>query len=143
MTDEQLEKIAYLNRAFHIDNKIKALEAVRLRNKSIAERCTASYENAGGSSGSHDNNQEQIIHQICDDDIKIAEQLKSLLECRRDIQKAIACVQNDELETILSMRYLAYMNVQAIADELHYDKRTIIRKHIKALDKIRISECCH
>ncbi|MCQ2464370.1 MAG: DUF1492 domain-containing protein [Oscillospiraceae bacterium] len=141
MTDEQLEKIAYLNRAFHADNKIKALEATRKQNKSIAERCTASYENSGGSSGSHDNSQERILHQICDDDMKITQMFHDLVECRRDIQNAIACVQNDELETILNMRYLAYMSVQQIADELHYDKRTILRKHLKAIDQIAIKSC--
>lgn len=138
MTEEQMAKIAYMNSAFHLDNKVKALEAIRLKNKSIAERCTASYENLGGSSGTHENSQERILHQLCDDDIKIAEELKKLLECRRDIRKAISKVNNDELETILNMRYLAYMNVQDIADELHYDKRTILRKHLKAIDRVEI-----
>lgn len=137
MTDEQLEKIAYLNRAFYADNKIKALEAVRLRNKSIAERCTASYENSGGTSGGHENSQERILHQICDDDLKIAEQIDNLLNCRRDVQTAIAEVKNDEYETILYMRYLAYMGMQEIADTLHYDRKTITRKHLSALDKVK------
>lgn len=141
MTEEQLEKIAYLNRAFHADNKIRALEAIRMKNKSIAERCTASYENSGGSSETHINSQEQILHQICDDDMKIAQMLRELVECRGDIQNAISYVKNDELETILNMRYLAYMSVQEIADELHYDKRTILRKHLKALDRVDIKSC--
>lgn len=141
MTDEQLEKIKWLNRAFYADNKIKSLEEVQKKNRSIAERCTASYENTGGSSGTHDNSQEKIIHQICDDDMKISEQLEELRRCRTDIQRAITAIHNDELETILNMRYLAYMHVQDIADTLHYDRQTIHRKHKKALDLVEITRC--
>lgn len=136
MTEEQLEKIAWLNRAFHADNKIKALEAIRERNKSIAERCTATYDSSG-SSGTHENSQEAIIHAICDDNIKIQERLKELMSYRTEIKNAIERLDNDELETIMNMRYLAYMKPYQIADALHYDRKTIQRKHKAALDIIK------
>lgn len=136
MTEEQLEKISWLNRAFHADNKIKVLEAIRERNRSIAERCTATYDGSGGS-GTHENSQEAIIHAICDDNIKIQERLRELMSYRAEIKSAIERLGNDELETIMSMRYLAYMKPYQIAEVLHYDRKTIQRKHKTALDLIK------
>lgn len=138
MTDEQLLKIQWLNRAFHINNKIKALEETLKQNRSIAERCTASYENSGGSSGSHDNSQEKIIHQLIDEENKIRSQFDELISIRDEIKGAITSLNNDEYETILYMRYLAYKKTQEIADTMHYDRKTIYRKYIKALDLINV-----
>ena len=142
MTDEQRAKTAWLNRAFYADNKIKALEEVRKKNKSIAERCTASYESDGTTSGSHNNSQEKILHQLCDDDLKIQTEYRELCAVRDEIRDAITAVHNDEYETILYMRHLAYMTVQAIAEDLHYDRKTIQRKYIRALDLIETVGKC-
>lgn len=136
LTEEQMEKINWLNRAFYADNMIKALEAIRERNKSIAERCTASYD-SNGSSGSYANSQETIIHTICDDNIRIQKQLDELIICRAEIKEAIEGIGNAELVTIMNMRYLAYMKPYQIAEALHYDRKTIQRKHKTALDLIR------
>lgn len=137
MTEEQTIKVQWLNRAFYVNNKIKALEEALKQNRSIAERCTASYENSGGSSGSHDNSQEKIIHQIIDEGNGIRVQLEELMSIREEIKAAITALNNDEYEAILCMRYLAYKKTQEIADVMHYDRKTIYRKYIKALDLIR------
>jgi len=137
MTEEQTIKVQWLNRAFYVNNKIKALEEALKQNRSIAERCTASYENSGGSSGSHDNSQEKIIHQIIDEGDRIRAQLEELMSIREEIKSAITALNNDEYEAILCMRYLAYKKTQEIADAMHYDRKTIYRKYIKALDLIR------
>ena len=143
MTEEQKEIRKWLNRAFYVNNKIKALETVRDRNRALATKCTASYESDGSTSGSQDNSKEKIIHEICDNDLAIRKELDSLVKIRTDISKKISELQNDELETILSMRYLGYMSMQQIADQMHYDRRTIQRKYIIALDKIKDVIECH
>lgn len=143
MTEEQKEIRKWLNRAFYVNNKIKALEAVRERNRALATKCTASYENDGSTSESHDNSKEKIIHEICDNDLAIRKELDSLVKIRTEISKKISGLENDELETILSMRYLGYMSMQQIADQMHYDRRTIQRKYIIALDKIKDVIECH
>ena len=143
MTEEQKEIRKWLNRAFYVNNKIKALEAVRERNRALATKCTASYESDGSTSGSQDNSKEKIIHEICDNDLAIRKELDSLVKIRTEISKKISDLENDELETILSMRYLGYMSMQQIADQMHYDRRTIQRKYIIALDKIKDVIECH
>ena len=143
MTEEQKEIRKWLNRAFYVNNKIKALEAVRERNRALATKCTASYESDGSTSGSQDNSKEKIIHEICDNDLAIRKELDSLVKIRTEISKKISGLENDELETILSMRYLGYISMQQIADQMHYDRRTIQRKYIIALDKIKDVIECH
>ena len=143
MTEEQKEIRKWLNRAFYVNNKIKALEAVRERNRALATKCAASYESDGSTSGSQDNSKEKIIHEICDNDLAIRKELDSLVKIRTEISKKISGLENDELETILSMRYLGYMSMQQIADQMHYDRRTIQRKYIIALDKIKDVIECH
>ena len=143
MTEEQKEIRKWLNRAFYVNNKIKALEAVRERNRALATKCTASYESDGSTSGSQDNSKEKINHEICDNDLAIRKELDSLVKIRTEISKKISGLENDELETILSMRYLGYMSMQQIADQMHYDRRTIQRKYIIALDKIKDVIECH
>lgn len=136
MTDEQLDKIEWLNRAFRIDKKVTALLAVQEQNRSLACRCTASYENDGTSSGSHSNSQEAILHKICDGSIEIQQMIDYLADVRKEIFDTISSVGDDDLEAILFQRYLAYKSIQEIAESMHYDRKTIQRKHAKALDKI-------
>ena len=141
MTEQQEKIVSWLNRAFYAEHKARALEAALDRNREIAERCTASYESVG-SSGTHVNSQELNIHRLCDDNARIRDQLRELVVLRKEIETAIFSVENDEYESILSMRYLSYMTMQQIADELHYDKRTVQRKHMRAID-VLIQKSCH
>ncbi|MDO5559408.1 MAG: hypothetical protein Q4F95_07385 [Oscillospiraceae bacterium] len=130
MTEEQLQKVDWLNRAFRTDQKVSALIAVQKQNKSLACRCTAVYDN------NEHMNQEEILHKICDDSMRIDKLIDELIDTRKEIYSTITAVGDDELEAILYHRYLAYMSIQQIADIMHYDRKTIQRKHIKALDKI-------
>ena len=136
MTEEQLKKIDWLNRAFRADQKVNALIAVQEQNKSLACRCTATYGGDGSTSGSHTNSQEAILHKICDQSIEIDFLIDHLADMRKEIGNVIATVGDDELEAILYQRYLAYKSIQEIADSMHYDRKTIQRKHVKSLDKI-------
>ena len=139
VTEEQVGIIKWLNRAFYADNKIKALEAVREKNRALEAKYSISYEHDSSESGKHDNSQERILHEIGDNDLAIKQELDALVGVRTEISQAIKQLNNDELETILNMRYLGYMNMQQIADKLHYDRKTIQRKHIVAIDKIKMS----
>ena len=136
MTEEQIETSKWLNRAHDIEETVKALEAVREKNRSIAERCTVSYSSEGCASPSKDNSQERIIHQLCDDNAKIIERLGELLEVRAEICDAIRTLGSPKIEAVLNMRYLAYMRMSDIALHLGIDERTAIRRHLKGLEII-------
>ena len=116
MTEEQLKKIDWLNRAFHADLKANALMAVQEQERKTMLSLGVS--------------EEKISSKAIDDVID------RLIDVRVEISNAIVGINDCELEAILNYRYLAYKNMQDIADLMHYDKSTVQRKHKKAIDKI-------
>lgn len=136
MTEEQVKTSKWLDRARNADNIIKALEAVHIKDRSIAERCTVLYDSSGGSSGSGDNSVERAVHQLCDDSLKIRMRIDELRSIRAEITGMIEAVSDQELKTVLYMRYLAYMRMYEIAEATGCDRKTVQRRHLKALDII-------
>ncbi|MGN0614199.1 MAG: sigma factor-like helix-turn-helix DNA-binding protein [Porcipelethomonas sp.] len=41
-----------------------------------------------------------------------------------------------EIEAIFNYRYLDYLTMEEIAKEMHYDERTIRRKHNNSIEKL-------
>ena len=116
MTEEQLKKIDWLNRAFHADLKANALMAAQEQERKTMLSLGVS--------------EEKISSKAIDDVID------RLVDVRVEISNAIVGINDCELEAILNYRYLAYKNMQDIADLMHYDKSTVQRKHKKAIEKI-------
>ena len=116
MTEEQKRKTQWLNRAYYADRKIESLKKLREVNEKYRDETTES--------------------QIKRDTERINIELTRIMKYKDEIENAIAEVKDDELEAILNMRYLCYMNVSEIADTMFYDRKTIQRKHLKALDRI-------
>lgn len=55
-----------------------------------------------------------------------------------EIKKAIAELCDPELEALLIHRYLDQETFEKIAEREKMDERTVYRKHLKALDQIKI-----
>ena len=137
MNTKQLEVIAFLNKAFHLEKNITALVAVHESNISLAERCTASYENSGaGRAINNENSQENIIHKIIDLSAKINNEIDKLIDARNEVSELINTLDNAEYKAILTRRYLLYQSMQEIADVMNYSGKTIQRKHKQAIDNI-------
>ena len=130
MTPEQERKKEWLNRAFYADQKIKALEAVQIEDTALVtkykEKCTNLQELAS------------FTEELEKRERELRRSLDGLQLIREEIRVAIKAVHNPEAESILNMKYLGYMKTCEIADKLNYDRRTIQRKHIEALDSITI-----
>lgn len=116
MTIEQLEKIEWLNRAFRADLKANALMAVQEQERKMVLSLGV--------------NEEKIKSKMIDDVID------ELVDVRVEISDAIDSLNDYEYEAILNYRYLAYKNMQDIADLMHYDKSTVQRKHKKAIEML-------
>ena len=138
MTTEQLAKIQWLNRAFHAEKNYKAWLAKLERDQSIAERLTRSGDGTGSPSG---NSTEISLIQLADTEKRTLERLQELVRIREEITAVIQAIPDLDAQTILIRHYLAYETFEQIAERMHYDKRTIQRKHKQALDKIVIE--CH
>lgn len=138
MTIDQLAKIQWLNRAFHAEKNYKAWLAKLERDQSIAERLTRSGDGTGKTS---ENSTETALIQLAETKHRTQDRLHELLQVREEITAVIHAIPDLDAQTILIRHYLAYETFEQIAERMHYDKRTIQRKHKQALDKIVIE--CH
>lgn len=137
MTEEQLKKIRWLNRAFHAEKSYKAWVAKLERDRSIAKRITRGLESTGGGSpGGAGNNTEDALIRLADTERGVQDRLRALAGIREEITQAIITVEDYDMQAILVRHYLAYETFDVIAERMHYDKRTIQRKHKAAIDKI-------
>ena len=141
MTIQQLEMINYLNQAFYLDKKNKALIAEKKQNVSLSQRCTANYEMQEGYSPSKTNNQENILHKILAQGEEIERQFKGIIETREKITNLINTIDNADQNTILRMRYLGYITMAEIAENMNCEIRTVQRKHKDAISKLVKCHC--
>ena len=134
MTQEQLTKIRWLNRAFHAEKAAKAWLAKLERDRSLAERISRGL--SSGSGGAPGNSTEDALIRLADTERETQERLRALAAIREEITQAIAAVENYDMQAILVRHYLAYETFELIAEKMHYDERTIRRKHKAAIEKI-------
>ncbi|MDE6730771.1 MAG: hypothetical protein K2J71_08370 [Oscillospiraceae bacterium] len=65
------------------------------------------------------------------------QELEKLARTRQEISDHIAQVPDLELRAILERKYLACQTMAQIAEAMHFDLRTVQRKHKKALDFLK------
>lgn len=139
MTLEQMETSAWLNRAFYKDKKVRALRSLLERDRARAQGLTVNYGGVDkGRSDSRENGVEAAM-QICAQTEK--EYDASLCEyeaIRREVKAVINGLHDDVLEALLTYRYLEGLPMEEIAERMHYDSRTILRKHKIGLDKLSL-----
>ncbi len=137
MAVQQLEMIAWLNRAFYAEKKVKALESLRNSDRERAQRITANYEgNDKGKSDTRLNGTEEALITLAESEEKYDNALKEYSLMRQEIEKAIENLHNPVIEAIFIYRYLEYLSMEQIAEAMNYDLRTIQRKHKYGLEKL-------
>lgn len=134
MTDEQLKKSGYLNQAYYIKRKIDALNEVRKRNKFGI----VNYKSDGTKASGGYNREELRMMKILELDEKISAETDKLNRMLNEIYDAISTVDDIELNTLLTYRYILFLTIDAIAEKMNYDEKTIRRKLKKALDKVAL-----
>lgn len=135
MTDEQLKKIAYLNQAYYIRRKINALNEVRTRNKINS---AVNYKSDGTQHTGGYNKEEMRMMKILELDEKISAETDKLNKTLNEIYDVISTVDDIELNTLLTYRYILFLKIDEIAEKMHYDEKTVRRKLKKALNKIAL-----
>ena len=137
MTIEHLEKIAWLNRAFYAEKKVKALESIRKRDRERTQQITANYEGKDkGKSDGRKNGVEEALMMLAESDEKYDNALHDYSVLRKEIETAIESLHDDELETVLIYRYLDYKDMEQIAECMNYSLSTVKRRYKKAIEKI-------
>lgn len=136
MTCEQLQKIAWLNRAFYADKKAKAWLAKLEQDRSFAERISKSFSGSG--SYQSGNSTEDALIRLAETERHTQEKLAELVKIREEIMLAIEKIPDDDMQTILMRHYLKYETWETVAQKMHYSVRNIKYKHKAALDKLCI-----
>lgn len=126
----------YLNQAFFLDKQINSLIKVKEETVSLAQRCTANYNNDGGSNPSKTNSQEMLYIKIIDQSELINQQIDKLVNIRNEIEQLINTVSDTDGQSILRMRYLAYMSMSDIADIMGCTRVTVYRKYNKSIEEL-------
>lgn len=126
MTIKEMEKIKELNRAFHIEKNVAALLEVKNMNEKIIERYKIIKDEEKETA-------QETIRNIDNLNKKINNNIDQLVDARNEISDIINQIDKEEFKTILTRRYLLYQSMQDIADTMHYDLRTIQRKHKAAI----------
>ena len=89
-----------------------------------------------GCSDSRENGVEAAM-QICAETSEAYD--KALCEynaMRREVSRVINGMHDDELEALLTYRYLEGLPMEEIAERMHYSVRSVKYKHKQALDKV-------
>lgn len=120
MTPEQEILRDKLRRGSDIFKNIESLRSYIEANEKIAE-------------GLHD---PQLLQLINTQTSELNFQYAKLLKVRSMIDKCISSLEDRDLRSIMTMRYLGHLSTFAIADLLHYGRNSINRKHREALNKI-------
>lgn len=109
-----------LRRGSDIYKNIESLRAYIEANEAIAE-------------GMHD---PQLLQLINTQTTELNFQYAKLLKVRSMIDKCISSLEDRDLRSIMTMRYLGHLSTFAIADLLHYGRNSVNRKHKQALSKL-------
>ena len=133
--EERRAKVAWLNRAFHAEKNAKAWMAKLERDRSLAERISRSTSGTG-TGGAQSNTTENCLIRLAETQEGVQQALRELAGIREEIAAVIRGVDDMDGQTILVRHYLAYEKFELIAEKMHYDERTIRRKHSKALEKV-------
>lgn len=83
--------------------------------------------------GSHDPRIQELIKA---QNSELEFEYEKLINVRCKIDQCINSLEDAELKSLLTMRYLAHSNTFEIAERMHYGRNTVNRKHKAALNKL-------
>ena len=141
MTNTEMR--SWLNRALNANKKVSALNMLVEQCRDRAQGLSRTIEaNEKGKSDSTKNNTENALLQLAEI-IEKAESQRARTVCIiAETQNAIALLEDNDLETILTYRYLLSMRIEEIADLMSYAPRTIRKKQKEAIEKLcRLMPC--
>lgn len=137
MTEIQLEKIAWLNRAFHAETKLKSLKYRLEKLRENAKSVMTCYDlKDTGKSSSHINGTYENYMNIAEIEEEYNSYLLKYNQMRQEIKSAIDSLDDPELETILTYRHLDYMSINEISAKMNYSRSSINRKRKIAIKKL-------
>lgn len=81
-------------------------------------------------------NSEEIRKTITMQNEQLSRDYEKLLVLRSKIDRCICTINDNDLRSLLIMKYLGHVGTSELAERLSWSKRTVERKHLEALNKI-------
>ena len=129
------EKKAYLGRYRLLDRQVQRTVDEISRWKSRAAKVTPSYSSEpNGSTG--DDRLQVVVEQIVELEARANQQIEELLTWKRDIEAAVATVEDKKVRLLLQYRYIDGLTWESIAQKMGYNERWIYQLHRQALTKV-------
>ena len=140
LTGEQEKKRTYLGQYRQLDAKITRLLEEQRAWREKAMRMTPVLTPVPGGKGGGGPIERPIEKVIAmEGDINAA--IDALIDLRREIQGAIDKVPDENLQLLLTYRYIDGLTWERIAEKMDDSRQWVFRLHGKALQKIELA-CC-
>ena len=124
----------YLGQYLRLKHSIHDLMEERQRWQNLALRITPSYSADPKASGTGAGRIQTSIEQIEEWELQLSAKIEEQLKIRKEIERTISLVGNQDYQTLLRMRYIMGYIWERIAEEMHYGSKWIFKMHRKALD---------
>ena len=128
----------YLNQGRWIDQRIESRIAERERLLDLVTSARAPQLSGMPRGGHHD--WTDTVDAVVDMADGIAEDIRRMMALKREIWAVIDAVEDFRYRAILEMRYRSNWRWETIADQLHYDIRTVFRLHGEALRCVHVPQ---
>jgi hypothetical protein len=131
----------YLSQAWYLDKRIKTKERRLEWLRSHAVYVSPKLPEVPRAPSMRRSPVEDAVVRISELELEISSGITQLMQLRKDIAEAIRAINSMECETLLEMRYLAFLSWYQVAAQLDYSQDYIYHLHRKALALVRVPSC--
>ena len=129
---------AFLAKYREADYEITELTETLVRLRSRATKCTTAYGQTAPGQPSKDKIP-AIIERIIEAEKQTEKRLDELIDTQRDVEKAIAAVEDGKYKALLMMRYLNGKSFEEISVSLGYSYHYVVHDlHTQALRAVKV-----
>lgn len=123
----------YLHQVYHLNEKIESKLEQIARLQSTATRVTTVITGTPSGGTRLSSQIEDAVAAVQQQSDYLADEIKQLLNLRREVAAAIAELENHNERLVLEYRYLCFYSWQQIAHVMHTGVRYIFKVHERAL----------
>ncbi len=136
MNDKPMTAKEYLSQAYRIDQRINAKLEQVARLRSLTQRVTTTFDSQRVSRTRDVTSSQTAINRLIEAEEKVNKDIDAFIDCKREIQEAIDCLEDDDCRLLLELRYLCMKCWDDIAIEMHISRAHVYRLHNLALATI-------
>ena len=130
------EKKKYLRQYRYLEGRVNSLCDELAKWRSLAERITPVLSDMPKGSGG--DRLPRTVEKIIELEQELDAQIDQMIDTRREIEKAVAAVDDQRLRDVLEQHYIRGLTWGDVAQIMKIDTRWVYRLHIKALQKLTI-----